>query len=117
MRLEAAIHRNQKPLKEEGFREEILSILKRAKTEFVGVLEPIGQIFFLNADDRKMYIDIFISKENSLTPLSAKKSLPQSFRERSKKSLRESVKVIGKLEARCGNAVHRVEKGFVPFSR
>jgi len=42
----------------------VLSIEKRAKRTFVGVLEKEGDIYFLLPDDRKMYADIIVSKEN-----------------------------------------------------
>ena len=49
--------RNSK--KEEG---DVVEIIKRAKTEFVGVLQLNKNFGFLVADDPKMYTDIFIAK-------------------------------------------------------
>jgi len=45
--------------KEEG---DVVEIIKRAKTEFVGVLQLNKNFGFLIADDAKMYADIFIAK-------------------------------------------------------
>jgi ribonuclease R/exosome complex exonuclease DIS3/RRP44 len=45
--------------KEEG---DVVEIIKRAKTEFVGVLQVNKNFGFLVADDSKMYADIFIPK-------------------------------------------------------
>src|SRR5690606_22155294 len=39
---------------------EILEILERAKTEFVGVVEVPGKFAFLVPDSPKMHVDIFI---------------------------------------------------------
>ena len=41
-------------------------ILKRVKTNFVGVLEKNGQNFFLVPDDKKVYRDIFIPQRDSI---------------------------------------------------
>lgn len=45
--------------KQEG---DVVEIIKRAKTEFVGVLQVNKNFGFLVADDSKMYADIFIPK-------------------------------------------------------
>ena len=50
--------RNSK--KEEG---DVVEIIKRAKTEFVGVLQLNKNFGFLIADDSKMYADLFIPKD------------------------------------------------------
>jgi ribonuclease R/exosome complex exonuclease DIS3/RRP44 len=50
--------RNSK--KEEG---DVVEIIKRAKTEFVGVLQLNKNFGFLVADDPKMYADLFIPKD------------------------------------------------------
>ena len=50
--------RNSK--KEEG---DVVEIIKRAKTEFVGVLQLNKNFGFLVADDIKMYADLFIPKK------------------------------------------------------
>ena len=50
--------RNSK--KEEG---DVVEIIKRAKTEFVGVLQLNKNFGFLVADDIKMYADLFIPKD------------------------------------------------------
>jgi ribonuclease R len=42
---------------------EVIKIISRAKTRFVGVLEKENNVFFLKPDDLKMYTDILIPKE------------------------------------------------------
>ncbi|MCR4334493.1 MAG: ribonuclease R [Patescibacteria group bacterium] len=44
---------------------EVVSVVKRAKDTFVGVLECSKNLCFLIPDDRKMYVDIFVLKENN----------------------------------------------------
>lgn len=44
---------------------EISEIIWRAKMEFVGVLEQRKDFFFLDPQDPKMYVDIFIHKSNA----------------------------------------------------
>jgi ribonuclease R/exosome complex exonuclease DIS3/RRP44 len=43
---------------------EVIEIIKRAKTEFVGVLQMSKNFGFVLPDNPKMYADIFISKNN-----------------------------------------------------
>ncbi len=45
---------------------EVVNILKRAKMDFVGVIDKVENGFFLVADDKRLYRDIFISPENAL---------------------------------------------------
>ncbi len=42
---------------------EVVKVLERAKTQFVGTLTKSGNFFFLEADDPKMYTDIFIPEK------------------------------------------------------
>ncbi len=72
--------RNSK--KEEG---DVVEIIKRAKTEFVGVLQLNKNFGFLVADDPKMYADLFIPK-NKL------------------KGAEDGVKVLAKLTDWPGNS-------------
>jgi len=46
------------------FEGEVIEIIKRAKTEFVGVLQMSKNFGFVIPDNNKMYADIFISKQN-----------------------------------------------------
>ena len=55
------VYNRKKNKKQEG---DIVDILKRAKTEFVGVLQLNKNFGFVIPDDPKMYSDIFISKGN-----------------------------------------------------
>lgn len=43
---------------------EVVRVISRAKTGFVGVLEQENSMFFLKPDDTRMYTDILIPKEN-----------------------------------------------------
>ncbi|MEK7175437.1 MAG: ribonuclease R [Patescibacteria group bacterium] len=43
---------------------EVIKIIKRAKNNFVGVLEMRDDIFFVKTDNSKMYVDIIIPKIN-----------------------------------------------------
>ncbi|HZS42997.1 MAG TPA: ribonuclease R [Candidatus Paceibacterota bacterium] len=76
---------------------EVVEILQRAKTQFVGVLEAVGSNFFLVPDDRKMYIDIFISKERALNAKAGEKVLTEivSWKDRKKSPEGRVLKVLG----------------------
>ena len=54
------VYKRKKNKKQEG---DIVEILERAKTEFVGVLQKSKSFGFVVPDDHKMYADIFISSE------------------------------------------------------
>ena len=110
--VEAAVHPKVKGRRLQG---EVLKIVTRAKTQFVGVLEAVGQNFFLSADDRKMYIDIFIPKEKSLGGKVGEKVLATivSWHDRKKSPEGKVLKVIGKKgehEVEMQSIV--LEKGF-----
>ncbi len=45
----------------------ILSIEKRAKKSFAGILQKEKDFYYLLPDDKKMYVDILISKDNVIT--------------------------------------------------
>ncbi len=55
------IYKRRKNKKQEG---DIVEIIERAKTEFVGVLQLNKNFGFVVPDDPKMYSDIFISESN-----------------------------------------------------
>src|SRR3989344_2567298 len=44
----------------------VLKIVERHKTEFVGMLEKDGDVFFLVPDDKRMYRDILVPIESAL---------------------------------------------------
>jgi ribonuclease R/exosome complex exonuclease DIS3/RRP44 len=52
------VYKRKKNKKQEG---DIVDILERAKTEFVGVLQKSKNFGFVVPDDHKMYADIFVS--------------------------------------------------------
>ena len=52
------VYKRKKNKKQEG---DIVDIIKRAKTEFVGVLQKSKNFGFVVPDDPKMYADIFVS--------------------------------------------------------
>jgi ribonuclease R len=52
----------EESLRQQG---EVVKILKRAKTQFVGTLIGHKDVFFLKADDRRMYKDIFVHNSNA----------------------------------------------------
>ena len=55
------VYKRKNNNKQEG---EVVEIIKRAKTEFVGVLQVSKNFGFVVPDDSKMYADIFISKDH-----------------------------------------------------
>ena len=55
------LYSRKKNSKEEG---DVVEIIQRAKTEFVGVLQMSKNFGFVIPDDFKMYADIFVSKNN-----------------------------------------------------
>ena len=59
--VEVILHPHTKGTRQSG---EVVKIIKRAKDTFVGVLECSKNLCFLVADDRKMYVDIFVQKGN-----------------------------------------------------
>ena len=59
--VEIYVYKRRKNNRPEG---EITSIVKRAKTEFVGVLQMQKNFGFVVVSNQKMYTDIFVSKDN-----------------------------------------------------
>jgi ribonuclease R len=60
--VEIKILAKQEALRRQG---EVIQIIKRAKTAFVGTLAQTKDFFFLKPDDRRMYKDIFVHVSNS----------------------------------------------------
>ena len=58
--VEVYIFKRRKNAKLEG---EITNIIKRSKTEFVGVIDIQNKFAFVSTSDGKMYTDIFVSKD------------------------------------------------------
>lgn len=61
--VEIYVYKRRRSNKPEG---EIVSIIKRAKTEFVGVLQMQPNFGFVRASSPKMYTDIFVPKNKTL---------------------------------------------------
>ncbi|WP_298285233.1 ribonuclease R [uncultured Lutibacter sp.] len=85
--------RNSK--KEEG---DVVEIIKRAKTEFVGVLQLSKNFGFLVPDDSKMYADIFIPKNKLKNAEHGVKVLVKmlDWPNNSKNPFGEVIEVLGK---------------------
>lgn len=60
-RVAVTLYARRKNKKPEGF---VLEVLKRAKTDYVGLLQRNRNFSFLVPDDKRMYADIFIPNEN-----------------------------------------------------
>lgn len=56
------------PKKDRRLQGEVVEILERGKTQYVGTVEVEGGVCFLNPDDRKMYTNIFIDKKAGKKP-------------------------------------------------
>ena len=81
--------------KEEG---DVVEIIERFKTEFVGVLQLSKNFGFLIPDDSKMYTDIFIAKDKLKDATDGIKVLVKltDWPEKSKNPFGEVIEVIGK---------------------
>lgn len=77
---------------------EVLKILKRAKESFVGILEKENGEFFLVPDDKKMYVDILIQKENGKDATGGEKVLAKIIKWDDPKKAPEGeiIKILGK---------------------
>ncbi len=112
-RLKTGLHGDEVTIKllpqKENDREqgEVISINKRAKTTFVGVLEgnDTNDFFFLKTDDRRMYRDIFIHSSKALGAKKGEKVFAQiiGWKDPLKSPEGEVLKVLGK------KGVHNVE--------
>lgn len=60
-RVKVLLHAKRKNAKPTG---EIVDVLERNRTEFVGILDISKNFAFFRADSRKMHTDIYIDKEN-----------------------------------------------------
>jgi len=89
------ISKHKKNGRQEG---EVLEVLKRAKSEFVGVLKLNKNFGFVIADDRHMYVDLFISKANLNGAEDGDKVLAglQDWPKNSKNPFGKITKVLGK---------------------
>lgn len=102
--LNAALNRDK--VKVEIFDKEILGrkqaqvveIVERHKTEFVGILEKDASGFFLVPDDKRMYRDIFVPADKSLGGKAGEKAQVRitEWSDPSKSPKGEVVRVIGK---------------------
>ncbi|MDP2089240.1 MAG: ribonuclease R [Flavobacteriaceae bacterium] len=81
--------------KQEG---EVVEIIKRYKTEFVGVLQLNNNFGFVIADDYKMYADIFIGKKDLNEAKNGEKVVAEliEWPENSKNPFGKITKIIGK---------------------
>lgn len=89
------VYSRKKNRKQEG---DVIEIIKRAKTEFVGVIELHENFAFVVPDDAKMYCDIFIAKENVVDVENGDKVLASiiDWPEKSKNPFGKIVQVLGK---------------------
>ena len=89
------VYSRKKNRKQEG---DVIEIIKRAKTEFVGVIEIHENFAFVVPDDAKMYCDIFIAKENVVEVEDGDKVLASiiDWPEKSKNPFGKIVQVLGK---------------------
>ncbi|MDE1988443.1 MAG: ribonuclease R [Patescibacteria group bacterium] len=92
---------------------EVLRIIKRAKENFVGILEKENGEFFLVPDDKKMYVDILIRKERAKGALGGEKVLAKIIKwDDSKKTPEgEIIEIIGK------KGDHNVEMKSIVFEK
>lgn len=77
---------------------EVLKVIKRAKESFVGILEKENGEFFLVPDDKKMYVDILIQKENAKDATGGEKVLAKIIKWDDPKKAPEGevIKILGK---------------------
>ena len=89
------LYKRQKNSREEG---DVVEIVKRAKTEFVGVLQLSNNFGFVVPDDSKMYSDIFIPKNKLKNAEHGVKVLVKmvDWPENSKNPFGEILDVLGK---------------------
>ncbi len=89
------LYKRQKNSREEG---DVVEIIKRAKTEFVGVLQLSNNFGFVIPDDSKMYSDIFVPKNKLKSAEHGEKVLVKmvDWPENSKNPFGEILEVLGK---------------------
>ena len=76
----------------------VLEIVERHKTEFVGMLEKDGDVFFLVPDDKRMYRDILLSRDKILNAKEGDKLQAKitEWPDASKSPKGEVIRVIGR---------------------
>ncbi len=92
---------------------EVVHIITRAKMQFVGTLVGTKDFFFLKADDRKMYKDIFVHGSNAAGGKNGDKALVEiiSWKDPLKSPEGKVLRVIGK------KGVHNVEMEAIILDR
>ena len=76
----------------------VIDIVERHKTEFVGMLEKDGDVFFLVPDDKRMYRDILLSRDKILNAKEGDKLQAKitEWPDASKSPKGEVIRVIGR---------------------
>ena len=76
----------------------VIDIVERHKTEFVGMLEKDGDVFFLVPDDKRMYRDILLSRDKILNAKEGDKLQAKitEWPDPSKSPKGEVIRVIGR---------------------
>lgn len=118
--LNTALHRDMvkivpKPKRRMGrVRGEVVEILERFKTRFVGVLEEEGGFTFFKPDDTRCYIDFIIERTDEEMPLGQKVAVELTRWTSSKKNpLAKIIEVLGPIGTH-ETAMHSIvaEQGF-----
>lgn len=83
--------------KGQKFKGEVVEILERARTEFVGTLEVTNKFAFLSPDNEKMFHDIFIPLKDLNGGKNGQKAIARinEWTEKSKNPVGEIIKVLG----------------------
>ncbi len=83
--------------KQEG---EVVSVIKRKKTEFVGVIDNSLSNYFLIIDDRRVYFDVFIPPKSVRKEYLNKKVLVQveDWNENYKNPIGKVIQIIGEID-------------------
>jgi len=76
---------------------EVIEILQRRKKQFVGIVETNKDFAFVIPDDRRMYVDIFLPKDNLLGAQNGEKVLCEitDWPEKAKNPFGKIVEVLG----------------------
>lgn len=93
--VEVFIFNHRKKKKKEG---EVVAVVQRFKTAFVGILQTSKNFGFVIPDNNKIYADIFVSKENFREAKNGDKVLVslEDWPENSKNPFGKIVQVLGK---------------------
>ena len=83
--------------KQEG---EVVSVIKRKKTEFVGVIDNSSSNYFLITDDRRVSFDVFIPQKSVRKEYLNKKVLVkvEGWNENYKNPIGKVIEIIGKVD-------------------